>query len=157
MIKTSRLIKQINFRLKYLPIIVGLPIVLASLAVSKQNQGVGYTGSRDTKEEIILYVSPEGSGDRFTKRRPGSLIEARDKVRSMTTAMTDNIVVNLLGGTYVMDSTFQLGPEDSGQNGYSVVWQAAPGEKPVLSGGKEITGWTLFDKTTGQCGQELPT
>ena len=134
-----------RFNFKYFALIAGILLLLTSSAVSKQNRGAGFTGSRDTKGEIILYVSPEGSGDRFTKRRPGSLIEARDKVRSLTTAMTGNIIVHLLDGTYLLDSTFQLGPEDSGQNGYSVVWQAAPGDMPVLSGGKEISGWTLFD------------
>ncbi len=93
-----------------------------------------------------LYVSPDGSGCRFTKKHPGSLPDAREKVRTMASSMDCDRVVNLLGGTYFLDSTYLLGPEDSGRNGFSVVWQAAPGEKPVLSGGKVISGWTLFDK-----------
>ncbi|MDD4109856.1 MAG: hypothetical protein PHH93_14160, partial [Prolixibacteraceae bacterium] len=135
-----------RFSLKYLTIEVGLLLALSLAAVSIQNMVSGCTGSKDTKGEMILYVSARGSGDRFSKRHPGSLTEARDKVRSLTTAMTGNIVVNLLGGTYALDSTFQLGQEDSGKNGFSVVWQAASDKQPVLSGGKEISGWVLHDK-----------
>ena len=96
--------------------------------------------------QTSLFVSPDGRGNQFTKKHPGSLAGARDQVRSLAGFMNSDIVVNLCGGTYFQDSVFQLGPEDSGRNGFSVVWQAASGEKPVLSGGKEITGWALFDK-----------
>lgn len=96
--------------------------------------------------QTILYVSPDGSGSQFTKKNPGSLEGARDKARSLAVSMDGDIVVNLYGGTYFLESAFKLGPEDSGNNGFSVTWQAVPGEKPVLSGGKIISGWTLFDK-----------
>ncbi|WP_194923681.1 hypothetical protein [Catenulispora pinisilvae] len=48
--------------------------------------------------------------------------------------MTGDIVVSLTGGTYRLSTTFQLGPRDSGQNGHTVLWQAAPGQTPVISG-----------------------
>jgi len=40
-------------------------------------------------------------------------------------------------GTYAMTEPLVFGPEDSG-----VTWEAAPGAKPVFTGGREITGWT---------------
>ncbi len=95
--------------------------------------------------QILLHVSPDGSGNHFTKKNPGSLAGAREKIRALNTTMSGHLVVSLYGGTYSLDSTFFLGPEDSGNNGFSVIWQAAPGEVPVLSGGKEITGWKLSD------------
>ena len=39
----------------------------------------------------------------------------------------------------------EFGPGDSGTNGFSVVYTAAPGEHPVLSGGLPVDGWTLAD------------
>ena len=36
-------------------------------------------------------------------------------------------------------------PEDSGTNGFNVVYTAAPGEHPVLSGATRVSGWTLAD------------
>lgn len=62
---------------------------------------------------------------------PGdSLAKARDAAKS-----GDRIV--LKGGTHRLEETLLLGPENSG-----VTWAAAPGEKPVISGGVPVTGWT---------------
>ena len=47
----------------------------------------------------------------------------------------DRVVLH--GGTYRLAETLVLGPQNSG-----VAWVAAPGEKPVLSGGIPVTGWT---------------
>jgi hypothetical protein len=59
--------------------------------------------------------------------------------------MTGDIVVSLAGGTYRLSSTFQLGPQDSGQNGHTVSWQAAAGQTPVISGATQVTGWSQYD------------
>jgi hypothetical protein len=63
--------------------------------------------------------------------QPGdSLDQARDKARS-----GDRIILH--GGTYRLDHTLVLKPENSG-----VTWMAAPGEQPILSGGIPVTNWT---------------
>ena len=56
--------------------------------------------------------------------------------------MTEDITVYFRGGTYYVDETIVLGVEDSGSNGYNVEYKAYPGEEPVFSGGKRVTGWT---------------
>jgi hypothetical protein len=61
--------------------------------------------------------------------------------------MSGDIDVDLLGGTYRLTSTFQLGPQDSGANGYNVVYQAAPGQNPVISGARQVTGWSAYDSS----------
>ncbi len=38
-----------------------------------------------------------------------------------------------------------FGPEDSGTASAPITYAAAPGERPVLSGGRPITGWRKFD------------
>ncbi len=97
--------------------------------------------------QASFYVSPSGSDT-----NPGTLglpfqsvAKARDVVRTVNGNMTGDIVVCLRGGTYQFPSTLQLGPQDSGTNGYEVVYQAYPGETPILSGGTNVTGWTLYD------------
>jgi hypothetical protein len=59
--------------------------------------------------------------------------------------MTEDITVNLLGGWYMISETVTMDAGCSGTGGYSVIFQAAPGEAPVISGGREITGWTQHD------------
>ncbi|MDH2393806.1 right-handed parallel beta-helix repeat-containing protein, partial [Streptomyces sp. HNM0663] len=61
--------------------------------------------------------------------------------------MTGDIIVNLLGGTYELKTTFQLTAQDSGTNGFEVIYQRDPGATtpPILSGGKKITGFNVFD------------
>ncbi len=111
-----------------------------------QGWAIGQVDKNLSKAQTIFYASPLGRGDICSKEHPGSLTSVRDKVRKITPSMNCDIQINLKGGTYLINSAFQLGPEDSGKNGYSVVWQACPGEVPELSGGKVIKGWSLFDK-----------
>ncbi|MGI5447601.1 hypothetical protein ACQEVM_17870 [Streptomyces sp. CA-243310] len=59
--------------------------------------------------------------------------------------MTRDLVVRLRGGTYRLSAPFQLGPADSGTGGHTVIYQAYPGEQPLLSGAKRITGFVQVD------------
>ena len=94
-----------------------------------------------------LYVSPDGSdGAAGTAGEPLKTIEAaRDKVRGMNGDMTGDIIVHIAGGTYQIDDTIRFEAQDSATNGYRIIYRAADGETPVVSGGVEITGWTLHD------------
>lgn len=103
-----------------------------------QPAGSGLTG---------LFVSPEGNGTACTEDAPCSLQGARDKIRAnnLNDNLTANLMVYLRGGIYALNSTFELTAADSGSNNHNVVYQAYPNETPIISGGKQITGWTLFD------------
>ncbi|MBN2292305.1 MAG: right-handed parallel beta-helix repeat-containing protein [Pirellulales bacterium] len=95
-----------------------------------------------------FYVSLEGSDDNpGTKAKPfRSLAAARDAVRKVNRDMDGDIVVYLGGGVYPISETVKFGPEDSGFNGHKVIYRAAEGEKPILTGGVAVTGWKLHDK-----------
>ncbi|MCX5056426.1 RICIN domain-containing protein [Streptomyces sp. NBC_00452] len=67
---------------------------------------------------------------------------AQAAVRAVNTNMSDDIVVNLRGGTYPLTAPITFGTSDSGTNGHTVVYQAYNGETPVITGGKAVTGWT---------------
>ncbi|MFD7450555.1 ricin-type beta-trefoil lectin domain protein [Kitasatospora sp. NPDC059827] len=92
-----------------------------------------------------LYVSPTGSGSTCSAAAPCSLAQAKSAVQAANSAMTGDIVVQLAGGTYRLSAPLTFGAADSGSNGHQVVWQAALGASPVLSGGQQVTGWTLKD------------
>ena len=59
--------------------------------------------------------------------------------------MSGDIAVYLAGGTYRLSSTFQLGPQDSGQNGHTVTWAAMTGQTPVINGATQVTGWSQYN------------
>jgi hypothetical protein len=61
--------------------------------------------------------------------------------------MSGNIVVQLAGGTYALSSPLTFTAADSGTNGYTVSWQAAAGARPVISGGRSVTGWSVADSS----------
>jgi parallel beta-helix repeat protein len=71
-----------------------------------------------------------------------SLAEARDAVRALRRAGNRTpITVVVHGGTYFMAAPLVLTPEDSGSPEAPVVYAAAPGERPIFSGGRRIEGW----------------
>ncbi len=107
------------------------PVVEASSAVMKQ-----------------FYVNPVGGSDSAngTQSAPFLTVErARDAVRQYISRnggnMTGDIVVNLAAGRYELEDYLQLREEDSGRNGYKVIYQGAGAKSSVISGGTEITGW----------------
>ncbi len=82
-----------------------------------------------------------GSADRPVR----SLERARDLARAALPAADGDVVVTLQGGVYRLGRPLLLDARDSGTNGHAVVYAAAPGQVPVISGGRAVTGWRLVD------------
>ena len=109
--------------------------------------GVGY-GARP-----LFYVATNGndawSGRLAVPNRGrtdgpfASLTAARDALRSKraASAPVSPQTVQVRGGFYAMAEPFTLEPQDSGTSNAPVVFEAYPGEKPVLSGGRKLTGF----------------
>ncbi len=79
-------------------------------------------------------VSPTGT-------ETSSLAGAKENIRSHTSAMGGNITVELADGTYFLTEPLVFDENDGGNGKYEVVYKAASGANPVISGGKLITGW----------------
>ena len=79
---------------------------------------------------------PEAPSIHFARSK-----RARDAVRAINADMTSDITIYLRGGTHARTDTFTLGAQDSGSNGYNVIYRAFPGETAVVSGGRVISGW----------------
>ncbi|MFH8489027.1 right-handed parallel beta-helix repeat-containing protein [Streptomyces longisporoflavus] len=87
----------------------------------------------------ILHVIPDGgAGKSCTTARPCSPEAARDAARAVAGR---DIRIELADGAYELREPLELGAADSGRDGYTVTWTAAPGARPVLSGGRALTGW----------------
>ncbi|MDE3164830.1 MAG: right-handed parallel beta-helix repeat-containing protein [Acidobacteriota bacterium] len=76
-----------------------------------------------------ITVSPDGP--------VRTLSAARDAARAARRAgHSGTITIQLRDGVYFLPETLVLTPQDSG-----AVWEAAPGARPVISGGRVISGW----------------
>ncbi|HUI92564.1 MAG TPA: T9SS type A sorting domain-containing protein [Chitinivibrionales bacterium] len=99
--------------------------------------------------QASYYVSPNGSDTNpGTLARPfATITKARDAVRTVNRPLTGDIYVYLRCGTYYTGSPIAFGPADGGTDGFSVIYKAynsnGVDEKPVISGGVPVTGWTL--------------
>ena len=69
---------------------------------------------------------------------------ARDAVRDMKERglLSGPVTVFLRGGRHEIDTPVVFRPEDSGP----ITYAAYPGERPVISGGRQITGWTVEER-----------
>lgn len=96
------------------------------------------------------FVSAQTPQADYTVSNTAELLSAKQSIRDkIKSGLNKNILVYLRGGTYQLSEPLQFTPEDSGTDQYSITYQAYPGEKPIISGGKVISGWSLFDQVKG--------
>ena len=96
--------------------------------------------------ECPLYVSPDGddSWSGATPDKPfATLQRARDEIRAIKNKgpLTNPVTVYLRGGLHALSAPLLLTPQDSGTEFCPITYSAYQDEKPVLSGGRRISGW----------------
>ena len=111
--------------------------VLAALEARRQ---------RRRTRPLRLFVAPWGKpGAAGTWADPlPSPEDARNVLRALKKKKglpPGGVRIFLRGGLYRLARPLALTPEDSGRRGKPVVYAAWPGETPVLTGGRRITGW----------------
>src|SRR5262249_51197690 len=104
---------------------------------------------------LTLYVATNGN-DTWSGQLAKPSVDAKDgplatlsaalrtvrNARQGSAAVTDAVTILLRGGTYFLAEPITLTPEDSGARAKQLFTIAAyQHEKPVLSGGRRITGW----------------
>ena len=101
---------------------------------------------------VTVYVALDGN-DAWSGRLPdanaagtdgpfATLEHARAFVAALDKTGLTEIDVELRGGTYYLPQTQMFGSADSGTAATPIVYEAYQGEKPVISGGIRVTGWT---------------
>lgn len=116
--------------------IMSLVLSFGTIHVSAAQQNTYYVDS----------VNGSDNNDGLTLGTAFATIEkARDTVRTVNGNMTGDIYVYIKGGQYTPVTTLTFNESDSGTNGYNVIYQAYNGESPMISGGQEVSGWTLHD------------
>lgn len=101
------------------------------------------------KGAVTVYVDPnslsakeDGSSENPFK----TISAAKEYVRAINKQMSGNITVILADGRYELTQPLEFDENDSGFNGYKVIYKAADGATPVISGGKKVRDWTLYDE-----------
>ena len=98
--------------------------------------------------QATFYVAPSGSdSNKGTEQEPFKTItQAQKAVRAINSSMTGDIEVILREGTYALPGTIGFDERDGGKDGHYVRYKAYDGEKPLITGGMAITGWTIHDE-----------
>ena len=120
-------------------------------------------------QEVRFYVSPSGrdcwSGKLDvpnTERTDGpfaTIEQARQAIRDLKAGggLTGPVRVLLREGVYELNEPLTFTPADSGTSACPITYSAFPGEKPILSGGRQITGWRAGEINGKSClAAELP-
>ena len=96
-----------------------------------------------------FYVSPGGrdTADGTAPDRAFATIQrARDAIRTLkkTGRFDEPVTVYLRGGVYPLTEGIVLTAEDSGTQDKPITYTAYKNEKPIISGGRQITGFKRF-------------
>lgn len=98
----------------------------------------------------VFYVSPDGDdANPGTEAQPfATLTRARDAIRARKggpePGLRGGATVFVRGGWYFLTEPFRLTAEDSGTETGPIAYRAYPGEKPVLVGGRRVTGFAPY-------------
>ena len=102
-----------------------------------------------------IWVAPNGSDlNDGTKEHPLASVEiavrhARELRRLSDPSIAGGIHIILKNGIYQPVDAIQLRPEDAGTAASPTWIEAAPGEKPIISGGIQISGWKKASNLAG--------
>lgn len=106
----------------------------------------------NSADEVFMnfYVSYENGNDANDGLSKASafktLKKAKEAAKAESADMTGDIVINVMEGYHFLDDTLYFTPEDSGKNGFDIIWK---GENlPIISGGKKVSGFKKSDKGT---------
>ncbi len=121
-------------------------IVFLCLALTIGCVSVQHSAEHENRVRTTFYVAPSSMGG--SDSNPGTISEpfltlerAKQAVRNVNKNMTGNAIVYLRDGSYELEEPLVFQAYDSGQDGYSVIYMAYPGETPVITGGERISGW----------------
>jgi len=114
--------------------------------------GLGCSSAQiNTNNKADFFVSTQGSDSwSGTLAAPNAaktdgpfatLEKAKEAVRDFKKDNKKDILVYIKEGFYQLNKTIVFDLKDAAEDNYKITYAAYPGEKPVFSSGKEITGW----------------
>lgn len=119
------------------------------------------TGGQETNVNAsnLFYISNDGDDSNSgTMDKPFKTLEkARDTIREMISAgeyPETGITVYLRGGDYVMNSSFELTPQDSGTETAPITYMSYPGETANITGGTKLP-YSSFEPISSDMASKL--
>jgi hypothetical protein len=136
----------------------GRRVLAAAALVGLAVAGTVWAVTAAAATGTVVYVSPSGDdANPGTQDAPiRTLARAQSLVRTLNASLTADLTVQLADGTYRLTAPLSLNALDSGSGGHRVIWTAATGAHPVVSGGMRVTGWTLTDSTRNLWSAPVP-
>ena len=121
-------------------------LCLGAMLAVQSVQGAGGPVFNPKPVGFNLYVSPKGddaNGGWDANNPLRTPWAAQKAVRNHPKRGRQPITVHLMDGMYALGKAWEFTPADSGTAEAPVTWQAYMGQRPVISGGRVITGWTV--------------
>ena len=123
----------------------------ALLLILRATANGAESSERDSRK-TVFYVAPDGSdawsgtvASPDSRRSDGPFatpVRAVQAVRALLhQGITSPVSVFLRGGTYELDKPLTFSPDDSGTTQAPVTYASYPGEKAILSGGRQVGNW----------------
>jgi hypothetical protein len=117
---------------------------------------LGIVGGVQAAQPTVLYVAPWGNDD-WSGRLPATnkagldgpvqtLQRARDEIRKLQAAgsLESGVTVQVRAGLYELPQTLALEAQDSGTEQAPIIYQAYPGEKPILTAARVVSGFKPY-------------
>lgn len=96
-------------------------------------------------DAVVIAVSPKGNdaADGSVAHPFRTLQQAQAAVRKVNNA--HDVVVQVGDGVYRVEQPLLFRTQDGGQSEHKVVWQAAEGAHPIISGAIRVEEWRIWD------------
>lgn len=99
----------------------------------------------DENTAIKIFVGQGGNdaNDGSSSKPFKTIARAQQEVARLTSrGLTNNVVVYIRAGHYILSEPLKFGPEHGGDNTYSVTYRNAPGQNVIISSGVRLNKWT---------------
>ena len=103
---------------------------------------------RAADTDADLWVDPVNGRDTNNGTSASTALKTIQAAKSKAASLSANgdVVVILKGGVYDATTPITFGTSDSGKNGHTITYRAAAaGEEVLISGGVQLTDWTIYD------------
>lgn len=116
--------------------------------MTRAQGAVMYLNLVNNISRVAIFVDGETGNDSNpgTQGSPLATVQAAKNLAAKgNKSMNANMFVFIKGGEYYVDSAIEFTPEDSGTNGYNIVYTSYGDEPAMLSGGVHIDGFSIYD------------